>query len=115
MNKNEKLSDIIGNCDDEFITKASVDATPIAKRRFSIAPFAAAAACVCLVGGGVFAYSQSIKDKNPQSSASSENELIAQQDSSQNAISQQRKNSKKQFKAFSSVLPFLASVVSSSN
>ncbi len=86
MNKNEKLSDIIGKCDDEFITKASVDATPIAKRRISIAPFAAAVACVCLVGGGVFAYSQSIKDKNPQSSASSENELIAQQDSSQNAI-----------------------------
>ncbi len=86
MNKNEKLSDIIGKCDDEFITKASVDATPVAKRRFSVAPFAAAAACVCLVGGGVFAYSQSIKDKNPQSSASSENELIAQQDSSQNAI-----------------------------
>ena len=86
MKKNERLSDIIGKCDDEFITKASVDATPIAKRRFSIAPFAAAAASICLVGGGIFAYSRSIKDKKPQAPASSENELIASQDSSQNAI-----------------------------
>lgn len=85
MKKNERLSDIIGKCDDEFITKASVDATPIAKRRFSIAPFAAAAASICLVGGGIFAYSQSIKGENPQAPASSENELITE-DSSQNAI-----------------------------
>lgn len=72
MNKNERLSDIIGQCNDEFIMKANAEATPIAKRRISFVPFAATAACACLVGGGIFAYSQSIKDKNPQSGAASE-------------------------------------------
>lgn len=70
MNKNERLSDIIGQCNDEFITKANAEATPIAKRRISFVPFAATAACACLVGGGIFAYSKSVNDKNPQSDVS---------------------------------------------
>lgn len=72
MNKNERLSDIIGQCNDEFIMKANAEATPIAKRRISFVPFAATAACACLVGGGIFAYSKSVNDKNPQSGVSSE-------------------------------------------
>ncbi len=78
MKKNERLSDLIGKCDDKFIDLAENNVTPVAKRRISIMPFAAAAACICLVGGGLFIYSRSNDLKGGSSEAAqSEGELLS--------------------------------------
>ncbi len=81
MKKNERLSDLIGKCDDKFIETSAAETTPVAKRRISFMPFAAAAACVCLVGGGIYIYSRQndIKGGNREAAPNSEGDVLESQ------------------------------------
>lgn len=83
MKKNERLSDLIGKCDDKFIEISAAETTPIAKRRISFMPFAAAAACVCLVGGGIYIYSRQNDIKGGEGTApNSEGDVLEWQSQS---------------------------------
>ncbi len=71
MKKNERLADLIGKCDDKFIDLCNTETTPVAKRHISLVPFAAAAACICLIGGTAYIYSQKSDTDNATSQSAS--------------------------------------------